>query len=390
MKYVALAKSYGIIYHLRPPRTRRRVAGCCTNLDPKRSDCPYPYKELSGCGISFKFAQALALHNNTPAEELAGLLDLVAVSIAWMLLPVTENRVLAHFGLQRLNQSPSIGLWALMQRTNRPLPLNINDLVFAVGPLINAAGRLGDARDAVRLMLSADRHSALDHAGKLVHRNKERREVDFLMASEASQRVLAQPDQEGTKSIVLFSPDWHKGIIGIAAGPRMAERFHRPSVILTQSNGRAVGSARSVQGFDLYAALQACEDLFYSYGGHAHAAGMQMPLENIDAFVERFEQIVQQQISVGAENPVLDICSPLQLEEITPAFWRMLQKVRTVWAPQPESRVFCGKRGGYREEPFARQQQYCRLSLRSVGGKSVFGGIAFGLTNIRGIERPAF
>lgn len=376
---VALAKSYGIDFIICDHHVPEGgLPDAVANLDPKRSDCPYPYKELSGCGISFKFAQALALYNSTPAEELMGLLDLVAVSIACDIVPMTgENRVLAHFGLQRLNQSPSIGLWALMQRTNRPLPLNINDLVFAVGPLINAAGRLGDARDAVRLMLSADRHSALDHAGKLVHRNKERREVDFLMASEASQRVLSQPDQEGTKSIVLFSPDWHKGIIGIAAS-RMAERFHRPSVILTKSNGRAVGSARSVPGFDLYAALQACEDLFYSYGGHAHAAGMQMPLENIDAFVERFEQIVQQQISAGAKNPVLDICSPLQLEEITPAFWRMLKRFEP-FGPHNRNPVFFAENVEDTGKSRLLDNNHVRLSLRSVGGKSVFGGIAFGL-----------
>ena len=376
---VALAKSYSIDFiicdhHLPEGGLPDAVA----NLDPKRSDCPYPYKELSGCGISFKFAQALALFNNTPAEELMGLLDLVAVSIACDIVPITgENRVLAHFGLQRLNQSPGIGLWALMQRTNRPLPLNINDLVFAVGPLINAAGRLGDARDAVRLMLSADRSSALDHAGRLVHRNKERREVDFLMASEASERVLAQPGQEENKSIVLFSPGWHKGIIGIAAS-RMAERFHRPSVIRTDSHGRAVGSARSVPGFDLYAALQLCEDLFYSYGGHAHAAGMQMPIENIDAFVERFEQIVQAQISKSAETPALDICSILQLEDITPAFWRMLKRFEP-FGPHNRNPVFYASNVEDTGKSRLLDNNHVRLSLRSVGGKSVFGGIAFGL-----------
>lgn len=376
---VALAKSYSIDFiicdhHLPEGGLPDAVA----NLDPKRSDCPYPYKELSGCGISFKFAQALALFNNTPAEELMGLLDLVAVSIACDIVPITgENRVLAHFGLQRLNQSPGIGIWALMQRTNRPLPLNINDLVFAVGPLINAAGRLGDARDAVRLMLSADRSSALDHAGRLVHRNKERREVDFLMASEASERVLAQPGQEENKSIVLFSPGWHKGIIGIAAS-RMAERFHRPSVILTESHGRAVGSARSVPGFDLYAALQLCEDLFYSYGGHAHAAGMQMPIENIDAFVERFEQIVQAQISKSAETPALDICSILQLEDITPAFWRMLKRFEP-FGPHNRNPVFYASNVEDTGKSRLLDNNHVRLSLRSVGGKSVFGGIAFGL-----------
>ncbi len=376
---VIIAKSYGIDFiicdhHLPEGGLPDAVA----NLDPKRPDCMYPYKDLSGCGISFKFAQALALYNNTPAEELMGLLDLVAVSIACDIVPMTgENRILAHLGLHRLNTTPSIGLWALMQRTNRPTPLNINDLVFAVGPLINAAGRLGDAREAVRMMLSTDRHSALDAAGKLVHRNRERREVDFAMADEAGQRVLSQPDMEENKSIVLFSPDWHKGIIGIAAS-RMAERFHRPAVILTESNGRAVGSARSVPGFDLYAALQDCEDLFYSYGGHAHAAGMQMPIENIDAFVARFEQIVRQQISDIAENPVLEICSALQLEDITPAFWRMLKRFEP-FGPHNRNPVFYAEDVEDTGSSRLLDNNHVRLSLRSVGGKAVFGGIAFGL-----------
>lgn len=376
---VIIAKSYGIDFiicdhHLPEGGLPDAVA----NLDPKRPDCLYPYKDLSGCGISFKFAQALALYNNTPAEELMGLLDLVAVSIACDIVPMTgENRILAHLGLHRLNTTPSIGLWALMQRTNRPTPLNINDLVFAVGPLINAAGRLGDAREAVRMMLSTDRHSALDAAGKLVHRNRERREVDFAMADEAGQRVLLQPDMEENKSIVLFSPDWHKGIIGIAAS-RMAERFHRPAVILTESNGRAVGSARSVPGFDLYAALQDCEDLFYSYGGHAHAAGMQMPIENIDAFVARFEQIVRQQISDIAENPVLEICSALQLEDITPAFWRMLKRFEP-FGPHNRNPVFYAEDVEDTGSSRLLDNNHVRLSLRSVGGKAVFGGIAFGL-----------
>lgn len=376
---VIIAKSYGIDFiicdhHLPEGGLPDAVA----NLDPKRPDCMYPYKDLSGCGISFKFAQALALYNNTPAEELMGLLDLVAVSIACDIVPMTgENRILAHLGLHRLNTTPSIGLWALMQRTNRPTPLNINDLVFAVGPLINAAGRLGDAREAVRMMLSTDRHSALDAAGKLVHRNRERREVDFAMADEAGQRVLSQPDMEENKSIVLFSPDWHKGIIGIAAS-RMAERFHRPAVILTESNGRAVGSARSVPGFDLYAALQDCEDLFYSYGGHAHAAGMQMPIENIDAFVARFEQIVRQQISDIAENPVLEICSALQLEDITPAFWRMLKRFEP-FGPHNRNPVFYAEDVEDTGSSRLLDNNHVRLSLRSVGGKTVFGGIAFGL-----------
>lgn len=379
---VDLARSYGIDFiicdhHLPEGGLPNAVA----NLDPKRPDCDYPYKELSGCGISFKLAQAFALYHNMPAEELSALLDLVAVSIACDIVPMTgENRVLAHLGLQCLNRNPSIGLWALMQRTNRPMPLNINDLVFAVGPMINAAGRLGDARDAVRLMLSADRNSALDYAGRLVHRNKERREVDHNVAREAVDRVVSEPGMELKKSIVLFNPDWHKGIIGIAAS-RMAEKFHRPSVILTKSNGRAVGSARSVPGFDLYAALQSCEDLFYSYGGHAHAAGMQMPVENVDAFAERFEMTVQEQMSEEAANPLLEICSLLPLEAITPKFWKMLKRFEP-FGPHNRNPVFYATDVVDTGHSRILENNHVRFSLRSSLGKTVFGGIGFGMAEI--------
>ncbi|MCB0544922.1 MAG: single-stranded-DNA-specific exonuclease RecJ, partial [Saprospiraceae bacterium] len=256
---VSQAQEYGIDFiicdHHLPEGD---LPGAVANLDPKREDCPYPYKELSGCGIAFKLAQALAMHNNTPREEINDLLDLVATSIACDIVPMSgENRILAFHGLKRLNRSPRIGLRALIEAIKRPPPLEVKDLVFGLGPLINAAGRLGDARDAVRLLLSADRHSAEDSAARLIQRNHKRREVDYAMAGEAKQRFTEMPDWEQRKSIVLYSPDWHKGIIGIAAS-RMTESFHRPSVILTCSNDRAVGSARSVPGFDLYEALREC------------------------------------------------------------------------------------------------------------------------------------
>lgn len=376
---VALAGTYGIDFIVCDHHVPEGgLPAAVANLDPKRSDCPYPYKELSGCGISFKLAQAFALYHNMPGEELYALLDLVAVSIACDIVPITgENRVLAYLGLQCLNHTPSIGLWALMQRTNRPMPLNINDLVFAVGPMINAAGRLGDARDAVRLMLAADRNTALENAGKLVHRNMERREVDHLVAKEAIHQVMSKPDMNAHKSIVLFNAEWHKGIIGIAAS-RMAEKFHRPSVILTESNGRAVGSARSVPGFDLYTALQSCEDLFFSYGGHAHAAGMQMPLENLDAFTERFEKIVQEQIDETSERPILEICSRLQLEYITPSFWKMLKRFEP-FGPNNRNPVFYATDVVDTGNSRVLEHNHVRLSLKSLNGQSVFGGIGFGL-----------
>jgi len=376
---VALAHGYGIDFivcdhHLPEGELPASVA----NLDPKRADCPYPYKELSGCGIAFKLAQALTLHYHAPFEALHPLLDLVAVSIACDIVPLTgENRTLAYFGLRRINQSPRTGLWALMERINRPKPLTIMDLVFGLGPMINAAGRLGDARDAVKLLLSADKNSALDAAQHLVRRNSDRRTVDYATADEARQRFRDVPGWEEKKSIVLFDPAWHKGVIGISAS-RIAEDFYKPTVILTQSNGRAVGSARSVRGFDLYAALQHCEDLFFSYGGHAHAAGMQMPLENVHAFTERFENVVRDSIVPESESPSIDIAAKIELNQITREFWAVLRQFEP-FGPHNMSPVFWAE--NVRDTGHSRllDNNHVRLSICQGNGKPIFTGIGFSL-----------
>lgn len=350
------------------------------NLDPKRSDCPYPYKELSGCGIAFKFAQAFARRHHTPVEHLNYLLDLVAVSIACDIVPMTgENRILAHYGLKKFNQDPRVGFWALVQRSNRNYPLTINDIVFGVGPLINAAGRLGDAREAVKLLLSADKQSALDNAGALVEINRQRREVDFATSEEARRRFLALPDWATRKSIVLYEPDWHKGIIGIAAS-RMAESFHRPAVILTQSDDHVVGSARSVPGFDLYEALQRCEDLFYSFGGHAHAAGMQMPPENVDKFIQQFEELVQNSLSPEAERPMLAINAELPLHQITPAFWLMLKQFAP-FGPHNLPPVFIARNIVDSGRSRLLENNHVRFAIQQKGSSKIWTGIGFGIAD---------
>jgi len=376
---VELGKSYGIDFIVCDHHVPEGgLPAAVANLDPKRSDCPYPYKELSGCGIAFKLAQALAIRNETPLEDIEHLLDLVAVSIACDIVPMTgENRILAHYGLQRLNHSPRLGLWALINQINRSFPLHIPDLVFGLGPIINAAGRLGDARDAVRMLLAAERNSALDQAGVLIHRNRQRRTVDYAMADEARLRFRQLTDWETRKSIVLFDPAWHKGIIGISAS-RMTEEFHKPSVILTLSNNRAVGSARSVRGFDLYEALQQCEDLFYSFGGHAFAAGMQMPVENIPAFTQRFEALVQDKLSPGDETPLIDISDHLRLDEITPEFWRMLRRFEP-FGPGNRSPVFWASNVVDTGKSKVLDNNHVRVSFRQLDGTAVFGGIGFGL-----------
>lgn len=347
------------------------------NLDPKRPDCPYPYKELSGCGIAFKLAQALSLRNNMPVEELEYLLDFVAVSIACDIVPMTgENRILAYYGIQKLNREPHMGLGALIKCINRPLPLDVIDLVFGLGPLINAAGRVGDARDAVRLLLSADQQGAADAAAALQTRNHQRREVDYATTEAAGRRVEAVSADTERKSIVLFDPAWHKGVIGITAS-RMAERFHRPAVILTQSDGIAVGSARSVPGLDLYDALRQCEHLFLSFGGHAHAAGMQMPLENIPIFEEQFESIVRENITPDCEAPIQDVSAIISLDQITPSFWRVLKQFAP-FGPENRNPVFLAKRVMAVQYRLL-DNNHVRLFLRQQDGTICHPAIGFGL-----------
>jgi single-stranded-DNA-specific exonuclease len=376
---IRLAKSYGIDFivcdHHMP---EGGLPDAVANLDPKRTDCAYPFKDLSGCGIAFKLAQAFVSLEHKPVESIDHLLDLVAVSTACDIVPmIGENRILTHHGLYRLNHSPRTGLWALINRINRPFPLAVSDLVFGLGPLINAAGRLGDARDAVRLMLATDRNNALDEAGSLAARNRERREVDSDMAAEARKRFLAIPDWQERKSIVLFEPTWHKGVIGIASS-RMTESFHKPSVILTLSNGRAVGSARSVRGFDLYAAFQQCEDLFYSFGGHAFAAGMQMPVEHIPEFTERFEMLVRTNLKKDEETPLVEISAKISLDDITTEFWSQLKRFEP-FGPNNRNPVFWASNVQDTGKSKQLDNNHVRLSLRQAGSRLAFGGIGFGL-----------
>ncbi len=376
---VALAGTYGIDFiicdhHVPEGELPRAVA----NLDPKRSDCPYPYKELSGCGIAFKLAQAFALSHNTPAEELAGLLDFVALSIACDIVPMDgENRILAYHGLKKLNMAPRLGLWALINKSGRNYPLNINDLVFGLGPLINAAGRLGDARESVRLMLSTDRNSALEAAGQLIVRNKQRQQVDMSATAAARHRVKTEAENSENKSIVLFDASWHKGIIGITAS-RLSEDFHKPTVIITESEGRAVGSARSVPGFDLYEALHSCGEFFLSFGGHAHAAGLQMPLEKVDAFAAKFEAVVRQNMTEHAREPILEIAGDIQLDQITPEFWQSLKRFAP-FGPMNMNPVFAAY--GVTDTGKSRRldNNHVRLSIKQ--GKTTFSAVGFGLAD---------
>jgi single-stranded-DNA-specific exonuclease len=245
-------------------------------LDPKRSDCPYPFKELSGCGIGFKLMQALAEHNNIPLTELLPLLDLVAVSTACDIVPVNgENRVLSHFGLKQLNDEPRPGIRSMMNMANVKKQLSITDLVFTIGPRINAAGRIEHGRQAVELLLAHHQQQADQIALRVDGNNVQRQVLDKEMTLDALDRIASDEALRDAWSTVVFNDTWHKGVIGIVAS-RLVERHYRPTVVLTESNGKAVGSARSVKGFDVYEAINACGDLLEQFGGHMYAAGLTM------------------------------------------------------------------------------------------------------------------
>jgi single-stranded-DNA-specific exonuclease len=374
------AKEYGIDvivcdHHL-PEQTLPHATAI---LDPKRLDCPYPYKELSGCGITFKLIQGYATQQGLPVEELYPLLDYVAISTACDIVPMTgENRLLTKFGLQRINRNPRTGIWALLQNSNRDLPLDVTDVVFGLGPLLNAPGRIGDAREAVRLLISTDPHQAADFAARLLFHNRERKERHEAAADAAQQRIESAGGIGSRNCLVVYDPDWHKGIIGIVAS-RLVDQYHRPAIVLTESQGRAVGSARSVSGFDLYAALQACESFLITFGGHAHAAGLQLAVENIPAFRLAFEQEAAQRMQQVPLSPTLDICSELLFSEIDEDFMKKLASMEP-FGPENRTPVFWAKNVVDTGKSRILDNNHAKLSLCQLENPHVTAqGIAFGL-----------
>ncbi len=296
-------------------------------LDPKRKDCPYPDKELSGCGVGFKLIQGFAARNDIPFEDLIPYLDLVAVSIASDIVSVTgENRILAHFGLKQLNREPRLGLKAIIELAGIvEKEISIDDVVFKIGPRINAAGRMESGKSAVDLLIASDKERAKVMGDKVDNYNTDRRDIDTQITQEALDAIGRDPELQKLKTTVLFDPNWHKGVIGIVAS-RLIDTWYRPTVILTESNGFATGSARSVFGFDLYQAVESCSDLLENFGGHKYAAGLTMKLENIPKFQKRFEKYVSENISPDQTIPVLEIDTELALSEIDPKFFRILKQ----------------------------------------------------------------
>ncbi len=327
---VAYAKDNGVDFiicdHHTPGDELPNAVAC---LDPKRNDCFYPDKNLSGCGVGFKLMQAFCRFNDYKEAELYNLIDLVAVSIAADIVPIIgENRILAYYGLQKLSTDPSIGLKTIMKVAGMEgREATISDIVFKIGPRINAAGRIDTGRDAVDLLVCKDEVAAKGMCAEINVSNETRKDLDRNITQEAYDLIANNPAEKEKKSTVLFNPEWHKGVIGIVAS-RLTEFFYRPTVILTESKGFATGSARSVDGFDLYKAIESCSDLLENFGGHMYAAGLTMKLEHVEIFKERFEKYVQENILPEQLIPRIEIDSKLHLKDINAKFYRILKQFR--------------------------------------------------------------
>jgi single-stranded-DNA-specific exonuclease len=309
-------------------------------LDPKRVDCSYPYKELSGCGVGFKLIQALAMKMDIDFEEIINFLDLVVVSIASDIVPINgENRVMAFHGLQKLTDSPRIGLQAIKNVASfNDKQLTIEDIIFKIGPRLNAAGRMESGNTAVELLVSDDPDLAMAISKNINTINIERRDVDTSITRQAVEMIQRDKLLQEQKSTVLYNPEWHKGVIGIVAS-RLMEHYYRPTVILTNSNGFATGSARSVNGFDLYQAIESCSDLLENFGGHKYAAGLTMKVSNIKKFTRRFEEYINENIHQDQLIPVVEIDTELQLAEIDDKFVRVLNQFQP-FGPENNVPVF--------------------------------------------------
>jgi len=293
-------------------------------LNPKQSDCQYPYKELCGCGVGFKLMTALSEKLSLPEETHFAYLDLVATAIAADIVPITgENRILAYYGLEKVNQNPCPGIKALMQLAAVQKTMHITNLVFIIAPRVNAAGRMDDARKAVQLFVEKDPSKALSFAEMLHSDNADRREADSSITEEALALIEADPQHASKRSTVVYQEHWHKGVVGIVAS-RLIEKHYRPTIVLTRSGDYVAGSARSVAGFNLYEAIHACKEHLLGYGGHFAAAGMTLLPEKVTDFANAFEKVVQAQIKPEQLIPVINIDSVIQFSEINPTMFNIL------------------------------------------------------------------
>ncbi len=340
---VEYATSLGIDFiicdHHLPDET---IPAAVAILNAKQKDCPYPYKELCGCGVGFKLMCALCEQMNLPPNLPYDHLDLVATAIAADIVPITgENRVLAYLGLKKANENPNLGIKALSALSGTKLPLEITNLVFMIAPRVNAAGRMGDARKAVQLFIAPTCEEALSFAEQLHIDNTHRKQTDTGITAEALEIIAENKHWTAHKSTVVYHPQWHKGVVGIVAS-RLIEHHYRPTVVLTENGAYATGSARSVPGFNLYEAIHACREYLITYGGHFAAAGLTMEKNNIEKFRTRFEQVVAESITDELLVPEIIIDAELSFRDITPAFHRILSQMEPC-GPQNMTPVFIAK-----------------------------------------------
>ena len=296
-------------------------------LDPKREDCSYPFDDLSGCGVGFKLVQGYAARYGIPFDSLLPLLDLTVVSIASDLVSVTgENRILAHFGLRRFNESPRLGLLAMTRLAGlEPAHLTIDDIVFKIGPRINAAGRMESGRMSVELLTATDGETAAKIAGEINEYNNERKSIDREITRSALEMMQSGGNLSDGHATIVYDPSWHKGVVGIVAS-RLVEAFYKPTIVLTMSNGMVTGSARSVQGFDLYGAIESCADILENFGGHIYAAGLTLKEENLKEFCRRIDEYIGNAMIQEMTAPAINIDAKLDFSRITPKFFRILKQ----------------------------------------------------------------
>ena len=378
---IAYAKSLGIDFIICDHHVPDDELPCAVAiLNPKRTDSTYPFKDLCGCGVGFKYMQAFAKNNGIPFSQLIPLLDFCAVSIAADIVPVMgENRILAFHGLKQLNQNPSVGMKSIIEicgLTGREITMS--DIIFKIGPRINASGRVQNGTETVDLLVEKDFQRALAEASHINEYNEQRKDIDKQMSEEANLIVERLESQEHQPAIVLYNEGWKKGVVGIVAS-RLTDMYYRPTVVLSCNKGIASGSARSVAGYDIYDAVKSCRDLLENFGGHTYAVGLTLRVENIPEFKRRFQQYVSEHIHIEQTEATLDIEAEIDFKDINKKLHADLKKLAPHGPDNPKP-LFC-TRGVYdygTSKVVGRQQEHIKLELVDSKSSNVMNGIAFG------------
>ena len=378
---IAYAKELGIDFIICDHHVPDAELPCAVAiLNPKREDNRYPYTDLSGCGVGFKFMQAFAQSNGIEFNQLHQLLDLCVISIASDIVPIMgENRILAYHGLRIFNSKPSVGLRAVCEICGvGDREVTMNDIIFKIGPRLNASGRMQNGKEAVQLLVERNPAEALELANLIDQYNDARKDLDKQMTEEAIEIAKQTPGIDEHRSVVIYNETWHKGVIGIVAS-RLTELYYRPAVVLTHSEGIATGSARSVSGFDVYSAVQHCADLLENFGGHTYAAGLSLKVEHVEEFKQRFEAYVSEHILDEQTQPTLDIDAQLDFSDINMKFYQDLKKFSPFGPGNPKPIFFTPRVYDYgTSKVVGRGQEHIKLELVDNKSSNVMNGIAFG------------